>query len=468
MLGWVLMEKMHCPWWSKRVPLVVFIGLILLQVNTAFGAEIRKSEKKTCVLSLDGEIVPGDFSRLVDIAAKEFLGVDGESSARDTICLNSPGGNVSEGVKLAEFFHKNGIGTVIDEGAECYSMCAIMFMMGIAQGPEVTFVNRKLHITGKLGFHRPFLALGEESLISTKALAIAHDVALEDMSKIMLLANNLVPWSNSTMMRPDLIQEMLSRVGNDFFYIDTVEKAGRFEIELLGLPKPSASPEERAYYACENSFHWQVALMKEAADARKFTKPVTQNESIVKLLKTAEGTKYFSVTSMDAGYSEAGCVIAINGDAMQGCGYNGMYNVLLGQGACTVENFDDRSWGISQLASYRPGLTLGELGGTDASPDNSSAKSIVGAKAQATCTVFSKAGAKEMEPCEATLTINVIVDNRRSDRYEFIWPTGNKTILARDGDFFTINGTPSIPYADDDYTLCALNSETRNRFCFKL
>ncbi len=48
------------------------------------------------------------------------------------------------------------------------------------------------------------------------------------------------------------------------------------------------------------------------------------------------------------------------------------------------------------------------------------------------------------------------------------WPTGNKTILARDGDFFTINGKPSIPYAEDGYTLCALNSKTRNRFCFKL
>ena len=459
------------PYMSSRqicLPWMAIVGLVLFQAGAASGADITKSSKETCVLSLEGEIVPGDFSRLVEIAAKEFLGVDGESSARDTICLNSPGGNVTEGVKLAEFFYTNGVGTIIDEGAECYSMCAIMFMMGIAQGPEVTFVNRKLHITGKLGFHRPYLALKDESLVSTKVLAVAHDVALEDMSKIMLLANNLVPWSNSTMMRPDLIQEMLRHIGNDFFYIDTVEKAGRFEIELIGLPEQSAPPEERAYYACENSFHWQVGLMKDPVDARKFTKSVTQDESVVKLLKTSDGTGYYSVTSSDAGYSEAGCVIAVNGNSLQGCGYNGMYNVLLGQGQCTVDNFADRSWGINQLASYRPGLTLNELGGAAASEDAASPRPIIGAKASATCAVFSTNGEKEIEPCEATLNINVIVDSRRSDRYEFVWPTGNKTILARDGDFLTINGKPSIPYADDGYTLCALNSETRNRFCFKL
>lgn len=400
--------------------------------------------------------------------AKEFSGFDGESSAHDTICLDSPGGDVTEGVKLAEFFYTNGVGTVIEDGAECYSMCAIMFMMGIAQGPEVTFVNRKLHINGKLGFHRPYLSLTTESLVSTKVLAVAHDVALENMSKIMVLANNLVPWSNSTMMRPDLIQEMLKHIGNDFFYIDTVEKAGRFEIELVGLPKHYTPVEERAYYACENSFHWQVGLMKEPADARKFRKPVTEDEAVVKLLQEEGDTKYFSVVSMDAGYSEAGCVIAVNSDTLRGCGYNGVYNVLLGQGACTMENFADRSGHVGQLASYRPGLKLQELGGTAIQPKNSSPKPIIGAKVPATCTVLSRDGLKEVEPCAATLTMNVLVDNRRTDRYEFVWPTGNRTILARDGELFSINGKPSIPYSEDGYTLCALNSETKNRFCFKL
>ncbi len=94
----------------------------------------------------------------MQIAATEFNGFDGESSSADTICLNSPGGSVLEGVKLAKQFYKQGVGTVIPAGAECHSMCAILFMMGIAQGPEVSFVNRKLHVTGTLGFHRPIVS----------------------------------------------------------------------------------------------------------------------------------------------------------------------------------------------------------------------------------------------------------------------------------------------------------------------
>ncbi|TWF47940.1 hypothetical protein FHW37_1093 [Neorhizobium alkalisoli] len=62
----------------------------------------------------------------------------------------------------------------------------------------------------------------------------------------MILANNHFPWSNSTMMRPDLVQQMLDHIGNDLFYIDTVEKAGGFEIDILGMPKGNGLTQEQA------------------------------------------------------------------------------------------------------------------------------------------------------------------------------------------------------------------------------
>ncbi|MGO7690430.1 hypothetical protein ACC696_38560, partial [Rhizobium ruizarguesonis] len=57
------------------------------------------------------------------------------------------------------------------------------------------------------------------------------------------------------MMKPDLIQAMLSHFGNDLYYIDTVDKAGRFEIELFGGCESTGLTEAQAYYACENGFH---------------------------------------------------------------------------------------------------------------------------------------------------------------------------------------------------------------------
>lgn len=171
---------------------IAVLAGFLFSALTAQAANVSLSAKDICVVRLEGEIVEGDFQRLQAIGTSAFKGSDDESSAKDTICLDSPGGSVVEGVKIAEFFYSKGIGTVINEGDECYSICAIMFMMGIAQGAEVNFVNRKLHINGRLGFHRPYLNIDSDEMISVRALAVAHDAALESVMKIMILANNHV------------------------------------------------------------------------------------------------------------------------------------------------------------------------------------------------------------------------------------------------------------------------------------
>lgn len=451
---------------EMRLP-AVLIAFLCFASSQAYGATITKSENDLCVLKLEGEILAGDFDQFQRLAAIEFKGVDGESSSADTICLNSPGGSLLEGVRLAEHFYKNGVGTVIGEDAECYSICAIMFMMGIAQGPEVNFANRKLHITGRLGFHRPYLALDSDELVSARALPVAHDMALESIMKILILANNHVPWSNSTMMRPDLVQAMLTHIGNDLYYIDTVEKAGRFEVELFGYETPKSLTEEQAYYACENAFHWQVGLIGKDTDYQALVKTYSEfngGTPIVEPLQDKGGLKIFSVTSGDAGYSEAGCLIGYKDDYVQGCGYNGMYNVSVGQGECTVENFDDRSVYISRLATYQPSLAIAELGRSR--PQIFEA--AVGAAVRAICVVISPDNAVEQEPCTGSISENIVIAGKRADRFEFTWPTGNKTIVMRDGDNFSVNGKPAFLFPDERYTLCAVNTESKNRFCFKM
>ena len=87
--------------------------------STTNAAVITKSQKEICVLRLDGEIVEGDLSRLETMAATAYKGVDGESSAADTICLNSPGGSVAEGVRLSEYFYKNA-----ELGSKCHKISA--------------------------------------------------------------------------------------------------------------------------------------------------------------------------------------------------------------------------------------------------------------------------------------------------------------------------------------------------------
>lgn len=429
--------------------------------GSVYGATITKSDSDVCVLKLDGEIVAGDFERFTQVAAAEFKGIDGESSSADTICLNSPGGSVLEGVKLAKQFHKQGVGTVIPAGAECHSMCAIMFMMGIAQGPEVNFVNRKLHVTGKLGFHRPYLALDSDELISARALPVAHDWAMEAMMELMILANSQVPWSASTMMRPDLIQLMLTHVGNDFYYIDTVEKAGRFEIELFGYNKPTELTEELSYYACENSFHWQVGLIGKDTDYADLVKSLGASQPVSTLVQDKNGLRIYSVTSGDAGYSEAGCLIGQKEDYFVGCGWNGMYNVSHGLGQCTLADFEERSQWVSPLAAFKPSTPIRMLAAH--TPPRWIESNTAGSGA---CVVIAPTGSVEQEPCEARPISARNGAGKEIGGYEFIWPSGSKTVLLRDGTKLSLNGKPAYAVPQANYTLCVVNGESGNRFCF--
>lgn len=445
------------------ITLLILSGQYCLLDEEAYAATVTRSSSQECVISLKGEIVEGDLKRLQDAASAHLTGGDGESTAKDTICLNSPGGSLVEGAAMAEFIFKTGIGTVIEDGEECYSICAIMFMMGIANGPEVTFINRKLHVNGVLGFHRPYLAINSDEMVNVRAFAVVHDIAIENVMKIMILANSLSPWSNTPMMRADLIQAMLTHVGNDFFFIDTIERAGRFQVELMGLPEESGLTAEQAYYACENAFHSQVGLQKEPVDYTKYQETMSKyngGAQVSRLVKDADGLKLYKVESADAGYSEASCLIGLKEKAVLGCGINEAYNVQIGQGRCTVDEFEERSADINKMALFKPTTRLRDIGSAKRGTQ-------VGANTlTVTCSIIQANGQKETEPCQQSV-FKGDPDNGSPNRIEFVWPTGNKTILTFKTNEILINGKPARLTDGEEEGRCLINLSNGNKFCFR-
>jgi hypothetical protein len=228
---------------------------------------------------------------------------------------------------------------VIGDGQSCVSACAVMFMMGIAKGEEVSFINRKLHVGGELGFHRPYTAIDTDQLVTARALNFAYDAAFEAAMKLLIIANNKTPWSNSQMMKPDLIQLMLQHVGSDLFLVDTIDKVGRFEIELFDFDPPKLLNEEQAFYACENSFSWQYGLTKENKKYLGLKKSYDESGTpLSKPLSNKRGDVAYQVTGLDSGYVDASCVISGSGKNLEGCGLNESTSVTLGQGACNGDN----------------------------------------------------------------------------------------------------------------------------------
>jgi hypothetical protein len=82
-------------------------------------------ENRTIVL-LNGELAEGDAGRFREIIRASYNSGRPVSGVR----LNSPGGSLREGVRLAAVIHSAKIATVITSGATCAAACFIAFIAG--------------------------------------------------------------------------------------------------------------------------------------------------------------------------------------------------------------------------------------------------------------------------------------------------------------------------------------------------
>lgn len=420
------------------------------------AATIGKANSTNCVMLIGGEIVQGDFEKFVTIGKLLLPGDDGESTRRNTVCLASSGGSLSEGVKFAKYFYDNGIGTVIDDGQECYSACAIMFMMGTATGAEVSFANRKLHVGGKLGFHRPYLRISPGESIDSSAMQIAYDAAFSSALDLIAVANSKSPWSSQPMMKSDLVQRMLQHVGNDMFMIDTVDKVGRWDIEVFGSSEPSLLSEEQAFYACENSLQWQNGLTKgdiTYSNVRDGPNGKRRSQSLSKETRQA----VYQVEGLASGYAMESCVISRKKGTIFGCGIDEYSDARLGQGDCDHSNFADRSSALKAISVFNPAAKLEDL---------RTGQAVVAVQSGAArCFVIKGSQITDNEPCLVIHVGDAKVRGRASTITHFVWPSGSKTVLVQSGTSFEINGVSTGKRTVAERGDCYLNSATLNDFC---
>ncbi|MER9938717.1 hypothetical protein [Mesorhizobium sp. M0088] len=427
---------------------------ILSAVVISNAATIGKSNSPNCVMVISGEIVQGDFEKFVALGKVLLPGDDGESTSHDKVCLDSPGGNLAEGVKFAKYFYHDGVGTVIDGGQKCYSACAVMFMMGTATGAEVAFANRKLHVGGKLGFHRPYIDISSGTSIDSGTLRFAYDAAFSSALDLIAVANSKAPWSSQPMMKPDLIQGMLQHIGNDMLMIDSVDKVGRWDIEVIGAAEPSLLSEEQAFYACENSLQWQNGLTTEDISYSKYSEGSSGRRS--HLLTGTEQTA-FQVEGLASGYAMEGCVISKKENALLGCGIDEYSDARLGQGDCDQSSYADRSVSLKKISVFNPATRLEELRPGKPSPAKQ--------PGMARCFVIKGEHITDNEPCLIVHIDDAKMNGSASMVTHFVWPSGSKTVLVQSGSAFEINGVPTSKRKIPDRGDCYLNSATQNDFC---
>lgn len=314
------------------------IFLILLWPALPQGAQaatvtpVQNSSAK-CNLRFDGPVESGDLDQIkanMDAFPKDWVG----EVSNHFMCLSGPGGNLAEALKIARFLYDEGIGTRIEAGQSCLSACAVMFMMGTSYFYEGIgdghSANRWMHVTARLGFHRPELKLAAGGQFDSASVERSFDVALEATLEFVQLANNGSSLGN--MVPSDLIENMFRHRGQDFYYIDTIGQTARWDIDLDGFEPPRAMDARAAHSACTNLGIWQ-----------KRYDPVEHpfDERFTEAVDAPKGEPIYLVRGPYEGDSPHSCLVQMRheyGDHnLFACGMLGQENLLIADDNCGGE-----------------------------------------------------------------------------------------------------------------------------------
>ena len=336
------------------------LALFFALGSPALAAKIELLPSGPCFAKLSGQITKGDvdaFARLEKANPREG---DGETLARNQLCLDSPGGSLTEGIALANYLANNRIGTRVEARASCLSACSLAFMAGTLGGnEEITGFDRVLDVHGKLGFHRPAISLNTDKTFDAKAIEKSFDLALEATLNFVALSNRRQVLMPEVMVKSDLIEEMFTHRGQDFFYIDTVDKAARFDVQLHGYEMPQQIGMAEAWNVCENMGHWPVERNDDNYQPFTGFDPYEK----VRIARRDEYGLVYAVRGSGDGLVEHACYVQLafypeeGVNYLQGCGNNEITGAQFGGSGCS-EGSSDGFFGIPDLAIFPPDMPI--------------------------------------------------------------------------------------------------------------
>ena len=117
-------------------------------------------------------------------------------------------------------------------------------------------IFRYLHVNGQLGFHSPYLIIGDGEY-NKETVVNAHKKATASLRKLGNLREGLSGDGSASpnVMPQSLINQMLNHSPEELYFIDTVQKANKYHVELIGVAKPRKL--NRCHYdnICYNSHY---------------------------------------------------------------------------------------------------------------------------------------------------------------------------------------------------------------------
>lgn len=202
---------------------VLAAGAVLAHRDAAAGT-LEPSQRKGCDHDFSGPIESGDYDRIKDLG--------GGPDQWPTICLDSPGGKLTEATRMFRHIWAENIATAVMPGDSCLSACAIVFLGGsYSTGSDVTYqFDRTLYPGGRLGFHSPSLELPPGGSYSSEEVNTAFEGALL-AARLIYEINQTVDRGNRA-MSDHLYYQILATPPKQMKFIETVADAVLSDIFL--------------------------------------------------------------------------------------------------------------------------------------------------------------------------------------------------------------------------------------------
>lgn len=464
---------MFCKFSKKLlITLLTICCGFLIAIDPSYSAEISLVTHDECDARMSGEIVKGDLERFSNVL-NGILSHDGEAAISTRVCLNSPGGNLNEAAKIGQHFYDVGIGTFVDRGDKCLSACAFIFMMGVALGGESTFLDRAMHKEAVIGFHRPAIRIPTKNNYSNSELQNVFDVGIDSIIGLIKLSQKVTPSGKTTMMKPDLLEEALARHGEDYFYIDTVDKVGRWDIEVNDMPEIKKLDKYAAWNVCHNLIAWKSSLNKTHTNFNQIedgNSDLNIGRYRLKNYVDKHGRQSFEVGALKMNHIrtigdwfEAKCFVSIDEDGLNICGFSNQNDAQFSTEYCHSREIAQTSSMVvkKKFAFLSPDTKL-----RDIKPfQNTKLSEIEERKSsKGQCSVYRGNVHLESQYCRKIYGIDIA---ERIERFYFVWPSGSKTIVSRSANGSTkINGSPAKLSNRFTTTKCYKSQKTGNTFCF--
>lgn len=172
-------------------------AVILAQPTIASAAEIKSGMLKDgrVVITISGDIQIGD----TDVFKAAIKTANDTGKLVNSIRLNSPGGNLLEGVKLAEVVKFAKMATNVGHNATCASACFLLFAAG-----EAKYAN----YTAQIGVHGASEKGAESSVSGTATISMAR--VAKDLGVPSSIIGRMVvtPPSDMVWLSPGDLQSM--------------------------------------------------------------------------------------------------------------------------------------------------------------------------------------------------------------------------------------------------------------------